>query len=138
MKFKIEIIGTVGRDADTKQVNGQAVTTFSVATKPKKDITVWVKVTTWGKRAELDAQYIKKGMLVYVEGTPDFDSETGKPRIYTAKDGEVKASGFEMTGSEVKYLSRVTQSDNTPTIQTDIDVDALLKDLNIPVEQIPF
>lgn len=139
MDFKFRIIGTVGRDAESKQVNGQTVTTFSVATKPKKDVTAWVKVTTWGKRAENDAQYVKKGMLVFVEGTPDFDAESGKPRIYTAKDGTVKSSGFEMTGNDVKYLSRVTHSDDTPTVQSDIDVDSILKDLNITTEsQIPF
>ena len=138
MDFKFRIIGTVGRDAESKQVNGQTVTTFSVATKPKKDVTVWVKVTTWGRRAEADAQYVKKGMLVIAEGIPDFDMETGKPRIYTARDGAVKASGFEMTASDVKYLSKVTHSNDTPVIQTDIDVDALLKDINVATEQIPF
>lgn len=141
MKFNIEIIGTVGRDADTKQVNGQTLTTFSVATKPKynNDSTVWVKVTTWGKQAETHAQYVKKGMLVYVAGTPDFDNETGKPRIYTGRDGVVKSSGFEVTASEVKYLSKVTHTDNTPTVQTEIDVDELMKSLDInTTEQIPF
>lgn len=106
MQFKTTIIGRVGRDPETKVVgSGKTVTSYSVACNVTKEKTVWVKVTTWDKRAELDAQYVKKGMVLQAEGTLQSD-ENGYPRVYTSKDGEVKASQFELTAYNVLYLSK--------------------------------
>lgn len=111
MKFSTTIVGTVGRDAELKEVSGgRKVTKYSVATKPSKDKTVWVEVTTWDKRAETDAQYVKKGMVVMVEGTLQFD-ENGLPKTYQ-KDGITKASNFALTGYNVIYLSKVQPTEN--------------------------
>lgn len=128
MLFETKIIGNVGRDPETKEVNGKKVTSYSVATKPSKNKTVWVKVTTWDKRAELDAQYVRKGMTVMVEGTLQFD-ENGNPRTYT-KDGITKAAGFELTGYNVLYLSKVQPEDNQAATAVDLTLDS--------GEEIPF
>lgn len=105
MEFKTTIIGRVGRDAELKEVaGGKKVASYSVATSPSKDKTVWVKVTVWDKRAEIDAQYVKKGMLVKCEGTLQSD-DNGLPRTYQ-KDGTTIASNFELTAYDVKYLSK--------------------------------
>lgn len=113
MKFTTTIVGTVGRDAELKELQGgKKVCKYSVATKPMKDKTVWVEVNTWDKRAELDAQYVKKGMTVMVEGTLQFD-ENGRPRVYKTKDGETKAEGFSMTGFNVLYLSKVQPTETS-------------------------
>lgn len=132
MEFKTIVIGRVGRDAELKFTkDGKAVCSYSVATNPQKDKTVWVKVTTWDKRAELDGQYVKKGMLVKVEGTLQSD-ENGKPRTYQDSSGTTLASNFELTGFDVKYLSKpesngVTQESTQPTFE-----------FNTETEDIPF
>lgn len=112
MKFEGLVIGTVGRDAElTETKGGQKVAKYSVATSNAKDKTIWVNVTTWGTQAERDAQYVKKGMLVLVRGPVNAD-ESGKPRSYTDKEGSVKVSNFEVTGYEVKYMSRVQPAED--------------------------
>lgn len=103
--FEITVIGNVGRDAELRQAVGKPVCSYSVAVRMGKEKTSWVKVTTWGKQAELDAQYVKSGMKVIVRGVPQTDDK-GLPRTYE-KDGVVKSSGYEITGYDVKYLTKV-------------------------------
>ncbi len=105
MKFETTIVGRVGADPDVREVNGKKVTNYNVACNVSKDKTVWVKVTTWEKRADIDGKYIKKGMLVMCTGTLQSD-ESGKPRTYTDGSGNVKASGFELTAYTVLFLSK--------------------------------
>ncbi len=72
---KAMILGNLGGDPEVKNVNGQDVCKFSVATTDKymKDgknyeQTEWHKVTIWGKLASNCARYLKKGSKVYLEG----------------------------------------------------------------------
>lgn len=111
------IVGRVGRDAEMRYTpSGQAVTSFSVAvseeyTKDGEKIkkTKWIRVSSWGKQAEVHNQYVKKGMLVLVAGKLNGDDQ-GNPRTYEAGGGVTKAS-FEMTAQTVQFLSRVESSD---------------------------
>jgi single-strand DNA-binding protein len=66
--------------------------------------TIWFRVTTWGKQAEICNQYVKKGMKVLVEGTLSPDKATGGPRIWNKSDGTAAAS-FEVNASTVRFLS---------------------------------
>jgi len=112
MYHTLIIVGNVGREPEMRYTpSGQAVTTFPVATNRSYTTqngeavkeTIWFRVTTWGKQAETNKQYVKKGMKVLIEGrlTPDKD---GNPRTYTKKDGTTSAS-FEVTASTVRFLS---------------------------------
>lgn len=75
---KAMIIGHVGKDPVTAVLpSGLQVTDFSVATTEKwtdkqtgeqKEATEWHNVKMFGKVAEIAAQYVNKGTLVYVEG----------------------------------------------------------------------
>lgn len=124
MEFKASVIGRVGQAPDFREVSGgKKVCSYSVAANPTKDKTVWVRVTTWDKRAEIDARYIKKGMLVKCEGTLNTDDD-GKPRTYE-KDGVVRASNFELTAYDVKYLTWGDKEDEESESES-------------PVSQIPF
>lgn len=123
MKFSTVIIGRVGRDAELKDAGSHKVAKFSVAVSPSKDKTLWINVTSWDRRAEIDAQYVKKGMMVYVEGTLQ------EPRTYTTKDGETKVSGFELNANEVKYLTKVTAEESAPQAELNLELEA---------EEIPF
>lgn len=106
------IIGRVGRDSEMRYTpNGQAVTSFSVAVSEeytkdgsKVKSTVWIRVSVWGKLAEVCNQYVRKGMLVQCVGKLKGD-DSGSPRIFNKQDGTPSTS-FEMTAQSVLFLSK--------------------------------
>ena len=113
MYHTLIVVGNVGKDPEMRYTpSGQAVTSFSVATNRQYTTgngeqvkeTVWFRVTTWGKQAEVCNQYVKKGMKVLVEGRLTPDKGTGGPRVWTRQDGTPAAS-FEVTASTVRFLS---------------------------------
>ncbi len=74
---KAILVGRLGRDPETRYTSGgQAVTNFTLATDEtykdrsgeRQKRTEWHRIVLWGKLAEIAQQYLKKGMLVYVEG----------------------------------------------------------------------
>ncbi|NJC98320.1 MAG: single-stranded DNA-binding protein [Anaerolineales bacterium] len=113
MYHTLIIVGNVGKDPEMRFTpSGQAVTSFSVATNRQYTAgngeqvkeTVWFRITTWGKQAEVCNQYVKKGMKVLVEGRLTPDKATGGPRVWTKQDGSPAAS-FEVTAGTVRFLS---------------------------------
>ncbi|MBI4975547.1 single-stranded DNA-binding protein [Candidatus Peregrinibacteria bacterium] len=92
---KVILIGNLTRDPEMRQTpNGQSVTTFGVATNrqwitkgnDKKSSTEFHECVAWAHLAEICAQYIKKGHLVYVEGylkTRTWDSPEGIKKFKT-------------------------------------------------------
>ena len=104
MHQKLILIGNLGNDPTMKYTtDGKAVTTFSVAASNRKDETVWFRVSTWDKQAEVCNQYLHKGSRVLVEGALKPDAG-GNPRVFERKDGTWGAS-FEVVASSVKFLS---------------------------------
>ena len=101
-------IGNLGRDPETRfTTGGDAIANISIgiseswkdkATGEKKEMTEWVRITFFGRLAEIVGQYLKKGSQVYVEGRL-------RTRKYTDKDGieryatEVIADTMQMLGS---------------------------------------
>ncbi len=90
--IKLQIIGNLGTDCTTNEVNGRSVINFPVAHSEKyKDSqgnlvekTTWVKCAYWTDRTAI-AQYLKKGQLVYAEGSPEAEG-------YLNKDNQNAAS----------------------------------------------
>ena len=104
MFHEIKIIGNLGKEPELKFTpDGKAVCTFSVAASNKKDETVWYRITTWEKLAEVCNQYLHKGSKVFVNGALKADAQ-GNPRTYERKDGGWAAS-FDVVASSVKFLS---------------------------------
>lgn len=72
---KVTLIGRLGKDAEHKEVNGQNLITFSIATTEtyidkngeKVEATEWHNIANWSKTIKI-AEYLKKGVLVYLEG----------------------------------------------------------------------
>ena len=102
---KVILIGRLGRDPETRYMpNGDAVCNFSIATSEswkdqsgqKKERTEWHNITLYRKLAEIAAQYLKKGSLVYLEGRI-------QSRKYTGKDG-IERTAYEIVCSEMKML----------------------------------
>ncbi len=127
MYHTIIVVGNVGKDPEMRYTpQGQAVTSFSVATNRQYTTgtgetvkeTIWFRITTWGKQAEVCNQYLKKGSKVLVEGRLQPDKATGGPRIWNKQDGGVGAS-FEVTASTVRFLSSNSESNgsNQPVME---------------------
>jgi single-strand DNA-binding protein len=83
--IKLQIVGNLGKDCIVKEVNGKNVINFSVAhterfkdsTGNLKERTTWVECAYWTDRTAV-AEYLKKGKMVYAEGSPDADAYMNK------------------------------------------------------------
>lgn len=104
---KAIIVGTLGKDPDTKYTaGGNAVVNLSVATneswKDKNtgenvEKTEWHRIVIFGKLAEIAAQYLRKGQQVYFEGkiqTRKWQDQQGQDRYST----EIVANEMQMLG----------------------------------------
>ena len=131
---KVIVVGNCGADCALRYLSdGTAVASFSLAVNEKykeKETTIWYKVTTWRKTAEICAEYVKKGREYLVEGRMTPDKTTGGPRTWQAQDGSWRAS-YEMTADRVVFLqggsdnsgaSKPSVDDEEPNV---FDVDAL-------------
>ncbi len=119
----IILVGNLGRDPEMRYTpSGQAVTNFSVAVNDnftssngeKVERTIWVRVSTWGKQAEICNQYLKKGRKVLVEGRLVTDPATGGPRVWERQDG-TKSASFEVSAQTVRFLSQRGDDDGGAT-----------------------
>jgi single-strand DNA-binding protein len=116
------IVGNLGRDPEMKYTpSGTAVTNFSVATNRQytnsqgeliKE-TLWYNIATWGKTAENCNQYLRKGSLVLVEGRLIADPSTGGPKVFTRNADGSAAAKFEISASQVRFLSRREEGETT-------------------------
>jgi single-strand DNA-binding protein len=104
---KITIVGYLGRDPQLRHTpQGTPVCNFSVATTEKRknargeteEHTIWFRVTTWGRQAELANEYLAKGRQVYVEGRLRLEE-------YTDREGFLRTSA-EVNASEVHFLGQ--------------------------------
>lgn len=86
------LAGRLGRDPETKDINGKQLTKFSVATKGYGAHTDWHNIETWGKTAELAAKYLQKGSMVGVIGSIR----------YTKKDDKTFTS---IVADKIEFLS---------------------------------
>lgn len=121
MYHTIIIVGNLGRDPEMRFTpSGQAVTNFSVASSRQYTAndgqtvkeTIWFRISTWGKQAEVCNQYLRKGSKVLVEGRLVPDKETGSPRVYTRQDGTA-GSSFEVSAATVRFLSSRGEDDSS-------------------------
>ena len=105
---KVIIVGNLGKDPETRYMpNGDAATNITVATTDtwkdkatgeKRETTEWHRISFFGKLAEVVGEYLKKGSLVYVEGslrTRKWQDKDGQDRYTT----EIRADSMQMLGS---------------------------------------
>ena len=99
---RVILVGRLGKDPEIRSIpSGTSVAKFSLATDErftdkngeKQERTEWHNVVAWGKLAEICGQYLRKGKLVYIDGsirTESWDDkETGVKKYRTeiiAKD----------------------------------------------------
>lgn len=97
----LTVTGNLGSNAETRDVGGDAVTQFSVASTKKEksgETTTWVRCSLWGKRGPALAQYLVKGAQVTVVGemTEREYEKNGEKR----KSLEVRVSDIALQGGK--------------------------------------
>lgn len=97
---------------------GIAVANFSMGSNRKYKSgeeelkeTTWLKVSAWGKLAEIVTQYCDKGSHVIVTGR--LRGKNGSPEVFKRKDGESGAN-FEIVASEIRILSSKSGDSSEP------------------------
>jgi single-strand DNA-binding protein len=104
---RITLVGNVGRDPELKEVGSSKVVDISIAVnEPAKgqnpEKTEWYRVSFWDRKAEIIAQYVKKGSQMLVEGRLSvrtyFDNNTQKERYSL----EVAGLDFVLLGNRMQ------------------------------------
>jgi len=103
---RIMLIGNLGRDPEAKNVGDKTVCEFSLATTERwrdasgelKEQTDWHRIVIWGRQAENAAKFLKKGSMVYVEGSIRY-------REWTDKEGN-KRTTPEVQAQQITFLDR--------------------------------
>lgn len=113
---KVTLVGHLGADPDVRYGNaGSVVTKLSVATTDqwkdkqtgeRKERTEWHRVTMFGKLAEIAGEYLRKGGLVYIEGS----LRTGE---YIDKSG-IRKFGTDIIASEMQMLGGKPSGNQQP------------------------
>lgn len=115
----ITISGRIGKDAETRTVRDNQVTSFNVAVDQgygDGKQTNWFRVSAWGKKGAGAAPYLLKGGVVTVVGELEFDTYEGKPQYnirahdftLPAKSGEGRN---EQSGGRSASRQSSTQDD---------------------------
>ena len=108
MLNRCEFIGRLGADPEARNTqSGASVVNFRLAASErykdksgeKQERTEWVSCVAWNKLADICAQYLHKGSLVYVAGrmqTRKWQDQSGQDRYST----EIVLSEMTMLGSK--------------------------------------
>ncbi|HEX3071071.1 MAG TPA: single-stranded DNA-binding protein [Thermoanaerobaculia bacterium] len=94
---RVILVGRLGKDPEMRSIpSGTSVTKFSLATDErftdksgeKQERTEWHNIEAWGKLGEICGQYLRKGRLVYIEGsirTESWDDKESGQKKYKTK-----------------------------------------------------
>lgn len=140
--IKLQVIGNLGKDCVTNNVNGKSVMNFNVAHTEKfrdaqgnqKDKTIWVECAYWSDKTGI-APYLKKGTQVYAEGNPEV-------RSYTKSDGTpgvsltLRVQSVQLLGNKGDSGSSPTGGYNSSASSTATAPSA--SDITEPVDDLPF
>lgn len=111
--LKAELIGNLGQAPEMRYTpEGQGITSFSVATNSGRDKpAVWVRVSCWGKLAELANEYLDKGSKVFIRGrlsVHEFEDRQGDKRY-----------SIEVTADELQFLSGGKGEESETPVESD-------------------
>ncbi len=103
---KVFLIGRLTRDPELRYTpSGQSVSTLGFAVnhdyvtkEGRKEETCYVNLVIWGKRAEVCAEYLRKGSLIFVEGRLQF-------RRWETQENE-KRSTIEVHVEDFQFLDK--------------------------------
>lgn len=113
--LKTELIGNLGADAVVRNVNGTNAIGFSVAHNEtykdsqgvKHEKTIWVNCTLWRTKETKLTEFLKKGQMVFVEGTPSVG-------VYTNREGQ-KVADFQLRVNRIELIGSRSDNNQQPT-----------------------
>ncbi len=104
-----QFIGRAGQDPTTRYTsNGMAIANLSIAVSYKskgEETTEWVRVSAFDKLAEIIAEYVKEGSLIYISGrmqTRKWQDKSGEDKYST----EIIADRMQMLGGKSEKSER--------------------------------
>lgn len=137
---KVILVGRLGKDPEMKSTpSGMSIAQFSIATDEKftdrsgekQERTEWHNIVVFNKLAEICGQYLRKGKLVYIEGSIRTnsweDKESGQKKYRT----EIIANQMQMldrkgddegSGGGYSSASRSSSSTASATMEDDEEV----------------
>ena len=111
--LKAILIGNLGNDPEDLRytADGRAFVRFNVASNYRakgqdgewQDRTEWVRVTAFGRQAEMASQYLRKGSKVYVDGRLE-------ARPWTDNQSQPRA-GLEVIANDIQFMSSRTDDE---------------------------
>ena len=110
---KVILVGRLGKDPEVKSTpSGTTVTKFSIATDEKftdragekQERTEWHNIVAWAKLGEICGQYLRKGKLVYIEGSLRTES-------WEDKETKQKKYRTEIVAQQMQMLDRAGDSE---------------------------
>ncbi len=114
--LKIIAIGNLGNDPELKySQDGKPICTFSMACSEKKkdrktgdmlETTTWLRLSYFGRQAEIASQYLAKGKPVYIEGK-------GRLETWTDRDGKTRTT-LEVFGTDIQFIAQRENRDTAP------------------------
>jgi len=108
MVNKVILVGRLGKDPEIRSTpGGKSVVKFTIATDEKftdrngekQERTEWHNIVAWDRLGEICGQYLKKGKLVYIEGSIRTES-------WDDKESGQKKYRTEIIAREMKMLDR--------------------------------
>ena len=133
MAAKMILMGRIGQAPEIKWVQGHngdfCTARYSVAVQRKSgnnDVTDWFTVKAIGKTAEFVDKYLKKGMKIYVEGTPQVDvwekdgKKTSMVYLFAEKHEFCESKGAS-DGTTINHPDPMTDPDGFANIPDGID-----------------
>lgn len=151
MLNKVILIGRTTRDVDFRRTaSGTPVATFTLALdnrfvlKDGKPTTDFINCVAWNKTAETMDKYVKKGMMIAVEGriqTRNYENKEGN-KVYVT---EVVCENMRMLESRGSNTGSTYLEDYEPSsgyqkdesIDTE-NIDSTEVDFNISEDDLPF
>ena len=140
---KVILIGNLTRDPEMRETpNGQTVTTFGIATNrewitkegTKKNSAEFHECVAWAHLAEICANYIRKGNLVYVEGqlkTRSWDSPEGIKKFKTeivVQDLVILEKRRAVEGEYIPNEEEITEGTHYQTSEEPLDKESSPQD----------
>ena len=139
--IKLQIVGNLGKDCIVKEINGKHVINFSVAHTERfkdaqgvqKERTTWVECAYWTDRTAI-APYLKKGQLVYAEGSPEADGYMNKEN-QAAATLRMRVQNVQLLGSKTEgaQTNQPAMADTSSTYGSNKSADS-----SEPADDLPF
>lgn len=93
------LVGRLVGDVKTREFKDGKIAMYTIAVNGNQDKADYIPITTYGKQAENDAQYLGKGAMVAVSGS-----------IASWYKSEENKGGFNFSANSVRYLSKPSPS----------------------------